>query len=50
MFSALAIRRLVGGAVFVVALATLAVGLAVGPAAAETWRGLQVAPEYRCSA
>ena len=49
VFSAPSIRRLFGAAVFVVALATLAVGPAVGPAAAQTWRGLQVAPEYRCS-
>ena len=49
MFSALSIRRLFGAAVFVLVLATLAAGSAVGTASAQTWRGLQVAAEYRCS-
>ena len=49
VFSALSIRRLFGAAVFVLLLATLVAGPAVGTAFAETWRGLQVAPEYRCS-
>ena len=49
VFSALSIRRLFGAAVFVLLLAALVAGPAVGTAFAQTWRGLQVAPEYRCS-
>ena len=49
VFSALSIRRLFGAAVLVLVLATLIAGPAVGTVFAQTWRGLQVAPEYRCS-
>lgn len=49
MFSALSIRRLSGLALVVLVLGILAVGLAVGTASAQTSRGLQVGPEYRCS-
>ena len=49
VFSALSIRRLFGAAVFVLVLAPLVAGSAVGTASAQMWRGLQVALEYRCS-
>ena len=49
VFSSLSSRRLFGAAVFVLVLATLAADPGVGTASAQTWRGLQVAPEYRCS-
>ncbi len=49
MFSVLSMRRLSGVAVVVLVLATLVAGPAVGTVSAQTWRGLQVAPEYRCS-
>ena len=49
VFSAFSIRRLFGAEVFVLVLVTLAAGPAVGTVSAQTWRGLHVAPEYRCS-
>ena len=49
VLSVFSIRRLFGGAVFVLVLATLAAGSVRGTSSAQTWRGLEVAAEYRCS-
>ena len=48
VFSAFSIRRRFSALVSVLALGTLVVGLMAAAASAQTWRGLQVAPEYRC--
>ena len=49
VFSAFSIRRRFSPPVFVLAFGTLAAGLTAGTASAQTWRGLRVAPESRCS-